>query len=65
MTDGMFSEVLKTFLVKYGKEWDGREKHKIVGKTPLEEAAIIVEDYGLPCAKHEFVNEVYSMFGDQ
>lgn len=63
-TDGMFSEVLKTFLVKYGKEWDGREKHKIVGKTPLEEAAIIVEDYGLPCAKHEFVNEVYSMFGD-
>lgn len=63
-TDGMFSEVLKTSLVKYGKEWDGREKHKIVGKTPLEEAAIIVEDYGLPCAKHEFVNEVYSMFGD-
>ncbi|KDO75726.1 hypothetical protein CISIN_1g016755mg [Citrus sinensis] len=63
-TDGMFSEVLKTFLVKYGKEWDGREKHKIVGKTPLEEAAIIVEDYGLPCAKHEFVNEVYSMFSD-
>ncbi|KAL9456166.1 hypothetical protein AB3S75_005398 [Citrus x aurantiifolia] len=63
-TDGMFSEVLKTFLVKYGKEWDGREKRKIVGKTPLEEAAIILEDYGLPCAKHEFVNEVYSMFSD-
>lgn len=63
-TDGLVSEVLKTFLVKYGKEWDGREKHKIVGKTPLEEAAIIVEDYGLPCAKHEFVNEIYSMFND-
>ncbi|KAJ4703375.1 bifunctional riboflavin kinase/FMN phosphatase-like [Melia azedarach] len=63
-TDGVVSEVLKTFLVKYGKQWDGRETHKIVGKTPLEEAAIIVEEYGLPCEKHEFIAEIYPMFSD-
>ena len=63
--DGIVSDVLKVYLVKYGKQWDGREAQKIVGKTPLEEAAIIVEDYKLPCATEDFVAEIYPMFNDQ
>lgn len=65
MTDGIVSEVLKVYLVKYGKQWDGRGAHKIVGKTPLEAAAVIVEDYGLPISINEFVSEIKPMFTDQ
>ncbi|XP_048135372.1 bifunctional riboflavin kinase/FMN phosphatase isoform X2 [Rhodamnia argentea] len=57
-TDGIVSEILKAFLVKYGKQWDGREALKIAGKTPFESAAVIVEDYGLPCATEEFISEI-------
>ncbi|KAI9198040.1 hypothetical protein LWI28_009041 [Acer negundo] len=64
-TDGIVSDVLKVYLVKYGKQWDGREAQKIVGKTPLEEAAIIVDDYKLPCSTEDFVAEIYPMFNDQ
>lgn len=64
-TDGIVSEVLKVYLVKYGKQWDGRGAHKIAGKTPLEAAAVIVEDYGLPISINEFVSEITPMFTDQ
>ncbi|PSS24689.1 Riboflavin kinase [Actinidia chinensis var. chinensis] len=64
-TDGIVSEVLKGYLVKYGKQWDGREVHSIVGKTPRDAAAVIVEDYGLPLSLDEFVSEITPMFSDQ
>ncbi|KAI7738166.1 hypothetical protein M8C21_007549, partial [Ambrosia artemisiifolia] len=54
---GLVSEVLKVYLVKHKKKWDGREVHKIVGKTPLEAAAVIVEDYALPLSKEDFLSE--------
>ncbi|PKI74742.1 hypothetical protein CRG98_004851 [Punica granatum] len=63
-TDGIVSEILKVFLVKFGKQWDGREADKILGKTPFEAAAAIVEDYGLPCATEEFISEITPMFSD-
>ncbi|KAI9112882.1 hypothetical protein K1719_016199 [Acacia pycnantha] len=49
-TDAIVGDVLKVFLGKYGKQWDGREVHKIVGKTQFEAAVAIVEDYDLPCS---------------
>ncbi|KAE7995576.1 hypothetical protein FH972_000356 [Carpinus fangiana] len=61
-TDGLVSEVLRGFLGKYGKQWDGREVHKIVGKTPLEAATAIVEDYELPCTTSEFMSEINPIF---
>ncbi|KAG5516728.1 hypothetical protein RHGRI_037462 [Rhododendron griersonianum] len=64
-TDGIVSEVLKLYLVKYGKQWDGREAHKTVGKSPLEASAVIVEDYGLPISINEFVSETTPLFIDQ
>lgn len=65
LADGVVNDVLKGFLVKYGKQWDGREANKIVGKTPLEAAATIVEDYGLPCAAEAFIAEITPVFSDQ
>uniref|UniRef100_A0A5B7CAN5 riboflavin kinase n=1 Tax=Davidia involucrata TaxID=16924 RepID=A0A5B7CAN5_DAVIN len=64
-TDGIVSDVLKVYLVKFGKQWDGRGAHRIVGKTPSEAAAAIVEDYGLPLSMEEFISEVTPMFSDQ
>ncbi|XP_057512992.1 bifunctional riboflavin kinase/FMN phosphatase [Actinidia eriantha] len=64
-TDGIVSEVLKGYLVKYGKRWDGIGAHSIVGKTPREAAAVIVEDYGLPLSIDEFVSEITPMCSDQ
>ncbi|KVH89608.1 HAD-like domain-containing protein [Cynara cardunculus var. scolymus] len=64
-TDGIVCEVLKAYLVKYEKKWDGREAHKIIGKTPIEAAAAIVEDYGLPLSKEDLLSEISPMFSDQ
>lgn len=65
MADSIITNVLKVLLVKYGKQWDGREAQKIVGKTPVEEAAAIVEEYQLPCTTDEFIAEITPMFNDQ
>ncbi|GAB4826864.1 hypothetical protein Ancab_033743 [Ancistrocladus abbreviatus] len=64
-TDGVVSNVLRVLLVKHGKQWDGREAHRILGKTPLEAAAVVVEDYELPCTADEFVLQIAPMFSDQ
>ncbi|PON53084.1 HAD hydrolase, subfamily IA [Parasponia andersonii] len=64
-TDGIVSDVLRGFLVKYGKQWDGREAKKIVGKTPLEAAAAIVEDYELPCTANELISDITPLFSNQ
>ncbi|KAF2586365.1 hypothetical protein F2Q70_00034753 [Brassica cretica] len=64
-TDGVVSDILRKYLSKYGKQWDGREALKIVGKTPLEAATTIVEDYGLPCGVDEFNSEFYPLFSAQ
>jgi hypothetical protein len=65
LTDGLVTEVLRGFLGKYGKQWDGREVHKIVGKTPFEAAAAIVEDYELPCTTSEFMSEINPIFSEK
>lgn len=56
---------MKVVLVKYGKQWDGREVNRIVGKTPIEAAAAVVEEYGLSCATDEFISEINPIFADQ
>ena len=65
MADGIVSDVLKVYLVKYGKQWDGREAKKIVGKTPFEAAVAIVEDYELPCTSIELISEITPLFSAQ
>lgn len=65
MTDGIVNDVLKVFLVKYGKQLDGKAAGRIVGKTPSEAAAAIVDDYGLPLSTDEFISEITPMFSDQ
>lgn len=59
------SDVLKVALVNYGKQWDGREAHKIVGKTPVEAAAVVVEDYEIPLTKEEFLTQITPMFSER
>jgi len=57
--------VLKVLLGKYGKEWDGRETHKIIGTTPFEAAAAVVQEYELSCSTIEFLSEIAPLFSDQ
>lgn len=64
-TDGIVTQVLKEFLMKHGKKWNSKGVHKIVGKTPLEAATVVVEDYGLPCTPEEFMSTFTPMFSDQ
>ncbi|XP_040375496.1 bifunctional riboflavin kinase/FMN phosphatase isoform X2 [Rosa chinensis] len=64
-SDGIVSDVLRVYLGKYGKKWDGREVQKIVGKTPLEAATAVVEDYGLSCTTSELLSELDPMFSNQ
>lgn len=58
-------DVLKIYLAKYGKQWDGRAAHKILGKMPSEAAAAIVEDYGLSISTDDLISEITPMFADQ
>ncbi|XP_004293539.1 PREDICTED: bifunctional riboflavin kinase/FMN phosphatase [Fragaria vesca subsp. vesca] len=64
-TDGIVSDVLRAYLGKYGKKWDGREVQKIAGKTPLEAATAVVEDYGLSCTSSELLSEINPIFSNQ
>ncbi|OIW20642.1 hypothetical protein TanjilG_18580 [Lupinus angustifolius] len=64
-TDGVVGKVLKVMLSKYGKEWDGRETLKVLGKTPFESAAAVVQDYGLPCSTTEFISQISPLFYEQ
>ncbi|CAH9072472.1 unnamed protein product [Cuscuta epithymum] len=64
-TDGIVTDILKLFLVKYGKQWDGREVHKVVGKTPVEAAAVVVEDYEIPLTKEELLSQITPMFSER
>ncbi|XP_042403400.1 bifunctional riboflavin kinase/FMN phosphatase-like isoform X1 [Zingiber officinale] len=64
-TDAITNEVLKVFIMRYGKKWDSRKAHRIVGRTPAEAAAIIVEDYELSCTLEEFISQITPMFFDQ
>lgn len=65
MSDGIVSDVLKSYLVKYGKQWDGRRAHRIVGKTPYEASAAVVEDYELPISTDEYISEITPRFSEQ
>ncbi|XP_041025641.1 bifunctional riboflavin kinase/FMN phosphatase [Juglans microcarpa x Juglans regia] len=64
-TDALVSEILKGFLGKYGKQWDGREVHKMAGTTPFQAAAAVVEDYELPCTPSQFLSEINPFFSDK
>lgn len=59
------SGVLKLYLAKYGKQWDGRAAHRIVGKMPSEAATAIVEEYGFSISADELIKEITPMFADQ
>uniref|UniRef100_A0A1D1YC20 Pseudouridine-5'-monophosphatase n=1 Tax=Anthurium amnicola TaxID=1678845 RepID=A0A1D1YC20_9ARAE len=63
-TDGIVEEVMRVFLVKYGKQWDHRSIHRIVGKTPLEAASALVDDYSLTCSTEEFMAVVTPLFSE-
>ncbi|CAA0835984.1 Bifunctional riboflavin kinase/FMN phosphatase [Striga hermonthica] len=64
-TDGIMNEVLKVYLVKYGKQWDAKGTHRIVGKTPYKAAAVIVEHYELPVSADELLSETAPLFADK
>lgn len=65
ITDGIVNEVLSTVLVKYGKKWDKKVAQRIIGKTPMEAVAAVVEDYELPCKIEEFVSTITPMFNER
>ncbi|XP_024537122.1 bifunctional riboflavin kinase/FMN phosphatase isoform X1 [Selaginella moellendorffii] len=61
-TERIVDEVCEEFLVaKYGKQWDGRNPEKRLGKKPLQAAAAIVEDYELPCTPEQFLAETVDL----
>ncbi|PKA61545.1 riboflavin kinase [Apostasia shenzhenica] len=64
-TDGIVIEVLKKILLQYGKKWECNKAHRIVGKTPLEAAVAVIQDYELPCTVEEFISTTSPMFSNQ
>ncbi|XP_041991066.1 bifunctional riboflavin kinase/FMN phosphatase-like [Salvia splendens] len=64
-TDAIVHDVLKAYLVKYGKQWDGRRSDRVVGKTPYEAATAIVEDYELPITTNELLSELSPIFSEK
>lgn len=64
-TGGLVRKVVKTLLLKYGKQWDGREALSIVGKSPVEAADAIVEMYKLPCSTDQFMSDIMPMLSER
>lgn len=63
--DSLAIQILKPLLVKLGKKWDSKSAIKIVGRTPLEAAAVVVEEYQLPYSAEEFLSMTTPLFADQ
>jgi riboflavin kinase / FMN hydrolase len=63
--DSIAIQILKPLLVKFGKKWDNKSANKIVGRTPLEVAAVVVENYQLPYSAEEFLSMTTPLFADQ
>ncbi|KMZ65881.1 Riboflavin kinase [Zostera marina] len=63
-TDDIVNKVLKVYLNKYGKEWNSKGL-QIVGKTPLEAAASLVDHYELQCSTQDLLSEITPMFSCQ
>lgn len=61
-TESVGEEVLKKYLEKHGKQWDGRGEETRLGKQQLEAAADFIRDYQLPCTPQEFLSEVSPCF---
>ncbi|XP_047938288.1 bifunctional riboflavin kinase/FMN phosphatase isoform X2 [Salvia hispanica] len=57
--------LIQAYLVKYGKQWDGRRSDRVVGKTPYEAATAIVEDYELPITTNELLSELSPIFSEK
>ncbi|EPS63620.1 hypothetical protein M569_11165, partial [Genlisea aurea] len=57
-TDAIVNDVLRAYLVKYGKQWDIKNTQSIVGKKPYEAAAIVIEDYALSLTVDQLISEV-------
>lgn len=64
-TDAIVADVMRIYLSKYGKNWDGSTVQRIVGKTPYEAASAILEDYQLSASPDELLSEVTPMFSEQ
>lgn len=65
ISDDIVHDVLKSYLVKYGKQWDGKRAHATVGKTPYEAATAIVEDYELPITTDKLLSELSPIFAQK
>lgn len=63
--DSIAIRILKSLLEKLGKKWDSKSAHKIVGRTPLEAAPAVVEDYQIPYSAEEFLSMTTLLFADQ
>ena len=65
MADYVLHQVLKSFLVKEGKEWDSKKAQRLLGKEPYEAAVVVLEDYELPYSAEEFVSMTTPMFTEK
>lgn len=59
--EALVDEVLQIQVTGFGKKWDGRGAQKRLGKRPLEAAACLIEDYGLPCTPEELTTETLAL----
>ncbi|KZV21751.1 hypothetical protein F511_02909 [Dorcoceras hygrometricum] len=55
-------DILKNFLVKYGKIQDNEKEKKRLGMTQKESAIAIVNDYDLPMTPEQFTQEILPMY---
>jgi riboflavin kinase len=54
-TERIINDVNQILFSKFGKVWESKGLHKVIGMQQLEAAKVLVEDYDLPCTPEEFV----------
>lgn len=63
-TECLYTEATQAILQRYGKNFDWEVKTRLMGRSPIEAARILVEATGIPLSPEEFHHELYGSLGE-
>lgn len=64
-TESLVTEVSKIIVERYGKAWHTGGVAGRLGKRPLDGAAMLVEEFGLPCTPQEYLSQSLTLLQDR
>ena len=58
-TEALYTQYTQAILDRYGKKFEFATKAKMMGRSPIGAANILIADTGIPLTAEEFTDELY------